>query len=92
MPVNRYVLTANVTVPAGTLSTPTAGEPGTGGAAGYGSSSTSAGYGIFPQTFMKNTPIVLDPAGPLYAALNGAGALRPWVQGTDDRGGAALSN
>lgn len=42
-------------------------------------------------TFIKGTPIVLDPAGPLYAAI-GAGNLRPYVQGQDDRGGAALSN
>ena len=24
-------------------------------------------------------PLILDPAGPLYAALNGAGALRPFT-------------
>ena len=35
--------------------------------------------------------IELDPAGALYAAI-GAGNLRAYVQGRDDRGGAALSN
>ena len=40
---------------------------------------------------MGGTPIMLDPAGPLYTAI-GAGNLRPFVQGQDDRGGAALSN
>ena len=34
--------------------------------------------------------IELDPAEPLYAALSGS--LRPYVQGQDDRGGAALAN
>jgi hypothetical protein len=33
---------------------------------------------------------VLDPAGALYAALSAS--LRPYVQGQDDRGGAALAN
>jgi hypothetical protein len=32
---------------------------------------------MLPQSFRPGTPIVLDSAGPLYAALNGAGALRP---------------
>lgn len=80
-----------VTVPAGTPATVAAGEPGTGGAAGYGSTSTSAGTGYFPQTFLAGTAIILDPAGALYAAI-GAGNLRPYVQGQDDRGGAALAN
>ena len=90
MALSRYVLTATVTVPAGTLATPTAGEPGSGGAAGFGSAATSAGYGVFAQTFVRGTPIVLDPASALYAALSGN--LRAYVQGQDDRGGAALSN
>jgi hypothetical protein len=48
--------------------------------------------GVIPQmTFLVNTPIVLDPSGPLYAAI-GAGNLRAYVQGQDDRGAAALSN
>jgi hypothetical protein len=92
MALNRYVITSAVTVPAGTPATVTAGEPGTGGAAGYGSAPISAGYAAFPQSFQPGTPIVLDSAGPLYAALNGAGALRAYVQGTDDVSHAAISN
>jgi hypothetical protein len=34
----------------------------------------------------------LDTASSLYAALNGAGALRPFVDGTDTVSHAALSN
>jgi hypothetical protein len=91
MALNRYVLTATVTVPAGTLATLVAGEPGTGGAAGFGNASTSAGYGLFPQTFIKGTPIILDPASALYTAI-GAGNLRAFVDGQDTVGHAALSN
>ena len=35
--------------------------------------------------------IELDPTGPLYVAI-GSSNLRAYVQGQDDRGGAALSN
>jgi hypothetical protein len=75
MALNRYVLTATVTVGAGTAATPTAGEPGTGGAAGFGNQSISAGAEDWPATFIEGTAIVLDPAGPLFAAI-GAGNLR----------------
>jgi hypothetical protein len=93
MALNRYVLTATITVPAGTITTPVvAGEPGTGGAAGYGNTGISAGYAAFPQTFVAGTAIVLDSASPLYTYLNGQGVLRAYVQGQDDRGGAALAN
>ncbi len=91
MALSRYVLTSSVTVPAGTPATVTAGEPGTGGPAGYGSASVSAGYGVFGQTFVRGQVIVADPAGALYAAI-GAGNLRAYVQGQDDVGHAALSN
>ena len=66
MALNRYVLTATTTVPAGTPATVTAGEPGTGGAAGFGCVGISAGYAAFPQSFQPGTPIVLDNASPLY--------------------------
>jgi hypothetical protein len=90
--LSRFVLTANVTVPAGTITTPViAGEPGTGGAAGFGNTSTSAGFGLWPQTFLAGQAIVLDPAGPLFTAI-GAGNLRAYVQGQDDVGHAALAN
>ncbi len=90
MALNRYVLTATVTVAAGTAATVVAGEPGTGGAAGYGGAPTTGGL-AWPQTFLEGTAIVLDPAGSLYTAI-GAGNLRAYVQGQDDRGGAALAN
>lgn len=80
-----------MTVAAGTPATPVAGEPGTGGAAGYGNAATSAGYGVFPQVFVKGTPIVLDPAGAVYAAI-GSSNLRAYVQGQDDVSHASLSN
>ena len=48
--------------------------------AGFGSVGISAGYAAFPQCFQAGTPIVLDSASPLFAALNGAGALRPYQQ------------
>ncbi len=91
MALSRYVLTATTTVPAGTPSVPVAGEPGTGGAAGFGSASISAGAEDWPSTLIAGTTIVLDPAGALFAAI-GAGNLRPYVQGQDDVGHAALAN
>lgn len=92
MPLNRYVLTSTVVVPAGTITTPVvAGEPGSGGAAGYGNTSTSAGAGYFPQTFIAGTAIVLDLTGPLYAAI-GAGNLMAFRDGTDAIGHAATAN
>ena len=94
MTINRYVLTATVTVPAGTPATVTAGEPSTGGAAGYGNSGTGAGYGVFPQTLVACTAIELDPSGALYAAITAvnASALRAWVPGQDDVSHGATSN
>ncbi len=92
MALARYVITSAVTVPAGTAATPAAGEPGTGGAAGFGNAATSAGAVLWPMTFQAGTTIILDPAGPLYAALGGLTNLRLFTQGTDDAGHAALAN
>lgn len=81
-----------MTVPAGTAATVVAGEPDTGGAAGHGNAAAAAGaYDVFPQLITKGTPIVLDPAGPLFAVI-GAGNLRAYVPGQDDVSHAALSN
>lgn len=91
MALNRYVVSKTTTVAAGTLATPTPGEPETGGAAGFGSSATTGGQ-LFAATFIEGTPLVLDTGSALYAALNGAGALRAWVPGTDDRGPSGISN
>jgi hypothetical protein len=90
--LGRYVITASYTTAAGTPATATAGEPGTGGAAGYGTGDVSAGYSLYPQTFLPGTALWLDSAGPLYAVLNGASVLRAFVDGQDDVGHAALSN
>ena len=90
MALIRYVVTATTTVPAGTPATAVAGEPATGGAAGYGNASISTGAVLWPTTFIAGTTIILDSASALYTALSGS--LLPYVQGQDDRGGAALSN
>ena len=68
------------------------------GAAGPAASPGSGGrHGWLPATFLPGMVIYADSSagstGPqlLYQAI-GAGNLRPYVQGQDDRGGAALSN
>jgi hypothetical protein len=97
MALNRYVLVADVTVPADVAATVVAGEPGTGGPAGLGNSAsvsppTATKYGLNPSVkLLKNTPIVLDPAGSLFAAI-GAGNLRNFVDGQDTAGHQGLSN
>jgi hypothetical protein len=91
MALNRYVLTATITVAAGTAATVVAGEPGTGGAAGFGNASISAGAEDWPVTYIKGTTIILDPAGGLFTAI-GSGNLRAYVQGQDDVGHAGLAN
>jgi hypothetical protein len=94
--LNRFVLTQTYTIPAGTLATPVAGEPGTGGAAGYGNSGTAAGQAgaTFAQTITAGTPIMLDSGTPsaLYTLLNGASVIRAYVPGQDDVSHAAVSN
>jgi hypothetical protein len=78
MALNRYVITSAVTVPAGPASAVVAGEPGTGGAVGYGNgSTTAAGWTTFPLTFQLGTPIILDPASPPYVYLNARACSRP---------------
>jgi hypothetical protein len=90
MALGRYVVTTAVTVAAGTPATVVAGEPGTGGAAGYGSAPVT-GVTIWPVTYLPQTVMWLDSAGPLYAAI-GAGNLRAFVDGQDTAGHAALAN
>jgi hypothetical protein len=107
MALSRFVVTSTVTVTPDALIAPVAGEPGTGGAAGFGNAATivaAAGsqgkYGLpgMPLTFIQGTTIYADStagfatgAQLLYQAI-GAANLRAYVQGQDDRGGAALSN
>ena len=90
MAVNRYVVTAVVTVPPGAAATVVAGEPGTGGAAGFGGAPTASGPWL-PITLQPQQVIMLDPAGGLYTAI-GAGNLRPFVDGQDTVGHAGLTN
>ena len=56
MALNRYVITQTTTVPAGMAATPTPGEPGTGGAAGYGSAAVTGGQ-LGATTFLAGTPV-----------------------------------
>ena len=90
MALGRYVVTATTTVAPGTAATPTAGQPGTGGQAGYGSAGVTSGQ-LWPTTFLAGQANVLDPAGPLFAAI-GAGNLRAFTDGTDTVGHQATSN
>jgi hypothetical protein len=88
--LSRFVLTAQVTVPAGTASA--VAQPG--GTVTW-SGPAGAWAGGFPQTFLKNQVIEFDPATTAGAALQsaiGAGNLRAYVQGADDSGHAALAN
>ena len=57
----------------------TVGEPGTGGQAGHGSAAVTSGP-LWPRIYLAGLPVVLDPAGPLHAAI-GAGSLRPFTEG-----------
>jgi hypothetical protein len=90
MAINRYVLTAQVTVPAGTAATVVAGEPGTGGAAGRGNAATTGGP-LWATTFLAGQVIMLDPAGALFSQI-GSGNLRAYVQGSDDVGHLSTGN
>jgi hypothetical protein len=89
MALSRYVLTSDVTIPAGTFTLDAAGE-GTGSWAGA-ASAWAAGC---PVTFHKDDVIEMDSAAgggqALYNAI-GAGNLRAWVDG-DAAGHAGLSN
>jgi hypothetical protein len=85
MALNRYVVTADTTVPAGTA-TAVSGGPGTVSWAGP-AGAWAEGFGV---TFRRGEVIVLDPAGPLYAAI-GAGNLRAYAD-ADTVGHAALGN
>jgi hypothetical protein len=90
MALNRYVVTTDVTVTPGAAATLVAGEPGTGAPSGPGSKATVDGQ-LQAVTYQKGMVIILDPAGSDYAAI-GAGNLRAYVQGSDDRGPSGVSN
>jgi hypothetical protein len=86
MALQRYTLTATVTVPAGAFTASSNGF-------GTGSYAQGAGeYGSAPgTTWIKGTVIYADPAGALFTAI-GAGNLAAYRDGTDAVGHAAVSN
>jgi hypothetical protein len=86
MALNRYVVTADTTVAAGTATT-VSGGPGTVSWAGPAGAWAEG----FPVTFQRGQVIVADPAGSLYAAI-GAPNLRAFADGTDTAGHGALAN
>jgi hypothetical protein len=105
MALARYVLTATVTLTPDAVAAAVAGEPGTGGPAGFGSSATivpavgSEGkFGLWPMTLLAGTAIYADAtagfatgAQLLYQAI-GAGNLAAWRDGTDNVSHSAISN
>ena len=72
MTVQRYILTSTVVVAAGAAATAVAGEPTTQNLFG---SEPVVSAGTWPVTYQQGQPIMLDPAGPLYALI-GAGNLK----------------
>jgi hypothetical protein len=82
MALNRYVVTSDTTVPAGTA-TPVSG--------GAGNTVSWSGPGPYPVTYARGQAVVLDPAGALFAAI-GAPNLRAWADGTDAAGRPGISN
>jgi hypothetical protein len=106
MALSRFVVTAPVTVPAGTVSA--VAQPGStvswqGSAGNLTNWSSGMNPGALPDaydaqgnaTFVQGQVIMFDPATTAGAALQaaiGASNLRAYVQGQDDVGHAALAN
>lgn len=103
MALARFVVTQKVTLPPDGPAIVVAGEPATGGVAGFGNAATLAAptttkFGLWGNTIEAGTVIWADSAAGvqtgaqvLYQAI-GAANLRAYVQGQDDVGHAALSN
>jgi hypothetical protein len=101
MALNRYVLTAAVTIPAGAFTSDVTegGTPGTttgtGAPANFGTGSWAQSAGQYESgagtNWQPGLVVWADPAGKLYAAI-GASNLRAWVDGQDAVGRAALAN
>jgi hypothetical protein len=102
MALSRFVVTARVTITPDVAATVTAAEPGTGAPAGPGNYATAAPgtsgkFGYLPVTFLPGMVVYADSGGGtsgpalLYSAI-GAGNLRPFVDGQDNVGHAALGN
>lgn len=101
MALARFVVTARVTLSPDTIATVVAGEPGTGGPAGFGNTGTVAPgtggkYGYLPQTMLPGQIIWADSSAGttapqlLYQALGGS--ITAYRDGTDTVGHAAISN
>jgi hypothetical protein len=104
MALSRFVVTARVVLTPDAIAAVVAGEPGTGGPAGFGNTATitpAAGsegkYGYLAQTVIPGQVIYADStagfatgAQLLYQAI-GASNLRPYAD-TDAAGHAALAN
>ena len=88
MAVQKFIVTATTTVAAGTAATLTPGEPGTGAPAGPGNAAVASGP-LWPVSFLKGTPLVLDTGSALYTALSAN--LRPLTD-ADTVSHAATSN
>ncbi len=86
MALNRYTLSAAVTLTPDTLAAP----PGFGCSATV-SPATAGKWGLWPLAFGQGQAIYLDPSGALYSAI-GAGNLAAWRDGTDAVSHAALSD
>jgi hypothetical protein len=99
--LSRFVVGTQVTLPGGTA-TAAADGFGSSGYAGAGSQATQQWADGYGALFLPGMVIVADSSTPgttptgaqqLYTALVAAGAdLRPYVQGQDDVGHAALAN
>jgi hypothetical protein len=92
MALNRYVLTAKVTVPAGAYTADVA-TPGT--SANFGTGSYAQGASEYGSaggaTWYPGQVIWADPSGALYTAI-GSGSLRAFADGTDTNGHWGVSN
>ena len=104
MALARYVLTANAVLTPDVVAVVVPGDPGSGGAAGYGNSATlvpaapSEGtFGLWGMTILAGTAIYADSTAGftapqlLYQAI-GSGKLMAFRDGTDNVGHASLSN
>ena len=101
MALSRFVVTAAVVVPAGTVSA--VSQPGS--TVSWAGAADGMNPGALPDAYDAQSAVTFVPGQvivasslstdgapyALYLAI-GAGNLRPYVQSQDDRGGAALSN
>lgn len=104
MPVslNRFVVTQAYTIPAGTATAVSNGFGTVSWAGSSGAYAQGVNGGSVDDAYASQTTVTLVPGqvimldsgtpGALYSLLNTAGVLRPYVQGQDDVGHAALSN